>query len=47
MVCFLKLMYLILSSINYIDPFDYKTNGENGTEINLDVFNDHLKTLEN
>jgi hypothetical protein len=28
------------------DPFDYQNNGESGYEINLDVFNDHLKSLK-
>ena len=41
------IFYMIALIKDIDDPFDYKTNGENGTEINLDVFNDHLKTLEN
>ena len=31
---------------NIDDPFDYQNNGESGYEINLDVFNDHLKSLK-
>lgn len=40
------IFYMIALIKDIDDPFDYKNNGESGSEINLDVFNDHLKSLK-
>jgi predicted membrane chloride channel (bestrophin family) len=41
------LIFYMIALIKDIDyPFDYQNNGESGAEINLDVFNDHLKSLK-
>jgi predicted membrane chloride channel (bestrophin family) len=40
------IFYMIALIKDIDDPFDYQNNGESGSEINLDVFNDHLKSLK-
>lgn len=45
MVAFL-IFYMVALIKDIDDPFDYKANGETGSEINLDLFNDHLKSLK-
>ena len=40
------IFYMIALIKDLDDPFDYQNNGESGSEINLDVFNDHLKLLK-
>ena len=45
MVAFL-IFYMVVLIKDIDDPFDYKSNGEVGSEITLDLFNDHLKSLK-
>ena len=40
------MIYRLMLINDIDDPFDYQNNGESGSEINLDVFNDHLKSLK-
>jgi predicted membrane chloride channel (bestrophin family) len=36
------IIYMIILIKDLDDPFDYQSNGESGTEISLDIFNQHL-----
>lgn len=36
------IIYMIILIKDLDDPFDYQANGESGTEISLDIFNQHL-----
>lgn len=39
------MIYMIVLIKDLDDPFDYKSNGESGTEISLDLLNEHLELI--